>query len=159
MVALASGLAAWTANAAGDGSQGSSWAASDKTADTWNGDSLWKSDTEGLLGNTEKVSFVYDETDTSKNCLTLSTGTDVVLRSITAAGSYPVTDQYFFDVRADLLGQALDTLPTLGTDDKFALFLVDMSELGDGMPDALKGTNLCALAKAPDGQSDILLVY
>ena len=152
MVALASGLAAWTANAAGDGSQGSSWVASEKTAEDWNADALWTGD---VLTNKEGA-VVFDA---DAKVLKLSTGTDVLQRSITAAGSYPVTDQYFFDVRADLLGQALDTLPTLGDNDKFALFLVDMSELGDGMPDALKGTNLCALAKAPDGQSDILLVY
>ena len=164
MVALASGLAAWTANAAGDGSQGSSWVASDKTADTWNGDSLWKSDTEGLLDNTEKVSFVYDETDTSKNCLTLSTGTDIVKRAINAGELYTVSQgQYYFDVNMDLLGQALDTVPTLSDDDKFALFLLDCDEFKDSMSSNqwvnVKGTNLCAIALDPKTNNKILLVY
>ncbi len=159
MVALASGLAAWTANAAGDASQGSSWVASEKTAGTWYTDSLWTSDTEGLLDNTEKVSFVVGE-DTSKNCLKLSTGTDIVKRAINSDGSYKVTDQYFFDLRLGLDGQALDTLPTLGSDDKFALFLVDLSDVDENMPSDLKGTNLCAIAKNPnvDG-GKMLLVY
>ena len=164
MVALASGLAAWTANAAGDGSQGSSWVASDKTADTWNGDSLWKSDTEGLLDNAEKVSFVYDETDTSKNCLTLSTGTDIVKRAINADELYTVSQgQYYFDVNMDLLGQALDTVPTLSDDDKFALFLLDCDEFKDSMSSNqwvnVKGTNLCAIALDPKTNNKILLVY
>ena len=164
MVALASGLAAWTANAAGDGSQGSSWVASDKTAGTWNGDSLWKSDTEGLLDNTEKVSFVYDETDTSKNCLKLSTGTDIVKRAINADESHTVSQgQYYFDVNMDLLGQALDTVPTLSDDDKFALFLLDCDEFKDSMSSNqwvnVKGTNLCAIALDPKTNNKILLVY
>jgi hypothetical protein len=161
MVALASGLAAWTTLA--DDSVGASWTASEKVADSaaenyWNKDALWKGD---ALSDTAKVQFVADGTDATKNYLKLSTGTDGVQRAVNAAGSYAMTGEYFFDVSLGLEGQALDALPTLGSEDKFALFLADMAELGDDVPAAVKanGTNLCAIAKNPATDAKMLLVY
>ena len=91
--------------------------------------------------------------------LTLATGSDAAsywvkdVKDEDASIPYAMGDNLYFDVSLDLLGQALDEVPTLPSDAKLALFLLDTTEI-DGAP---AGTNLYALAKHPTETATVLM--
>lgn len=86
--------------------------------------------------------------------LTLATGSDAASYWVKDTSSpYAMGDNLYFDVSLDLLGQALDEVPTLPSDAKLALFLLDTTEI-DGAP---AGTNLYALAKHPTETATVLM--
>lgn len=88
------------------------------------------------------------------DALTLATGSDAASYWVKGGDAYPMGgDNLYFDVSLDLLGQALDEVPTLPTDAKLALFLLDTTEI-DGAP---AGTNLYALAKHPMADGKVLV--
>ena len=86
--------------------------------------------------------------------LTLATGSDAASYWVKDKSiPYAMGDNLYFDVSLDLLGQALDEVPTLPSDAKLALFLLDTTEI-DGAP---AGTNLYALAKHPTETATVLM--
>lgn len=86
--------------------------------------------------------------------LTLATGSDAASYWVKDANNpYAMGDNLYFDVSLGLLGQALDEVPTLPSDAKLALFLLDTTEI-DGAP---AGTNLYALAKHPTETATVLM--
>lgn len=89
--------------------------------------------------------------------LTLATGSEAAtwLAKPGSEGPYMMGDgtNYYFDVSLNMLGQALDEVPTLPKDAKLALFLLDTTDM-DGAPE---GTNLFALAKHPTDSTKILV--
>lgn len=86
--------------------------------------------------------------------LTLATGSDTASYWVKdESNPYPMGDNLYFDVSLDLLGQALDEVPTLPRDAKLALFLLDTTDI-DGAP---AGTNLYALAKHPTETATVLM--
>ena len=88
------------------------------------------------------------------NVLTLATGSDAASYWVKNKSIlYAMGDNLYFDVSLDLLGQALDEVPTLPSDAKLALFLLDTTEI-DGAP---AGTNLYALAKHPTETATVLM--
>lgn len=87
------------------------------------------------------------------NVLTLATGSDAASYWVKERIPYAMGDNLYFDVSLDLLGQALDEVPTLPSDAKLALFLLDTTEI-DGAP---AGTNLYALAKHPTETATVLM--
>ena len=88
------------------------------------------------------------------NVLTLATGSDAASYWVNDKSiPYAMGDNLYFDVSLDLLGQALDEVPTLPSDAKLALFLLDTTEI-DGAP---AGTNLYALAKHPTETATVLM--
>lgn len=92
------------------------------------------------------------------NVLTLATGSDAASYWVNDKVNdksipYAMGDNLYFDVSLDLLGQALDEVPTLPSDAKLALFLLDTTEI-DGAP---AGTNLYALAKHPTETATVLM--
>ena len=86
--------------------------------------------------------------------LTLATGSDAASYWVKDKSiPYAMGDNLYFDVSLDLIGQALDEVPTLPRDAKLALFLLDTTEI-DGAP---AGTNLYALAKHPTETATVLM--
>ena len=86
--------------------------------------------------------------------LTLATGSDAASYWVKdESNPYAMGDNLYFDVSLDLLGQALDEVPTLPSDAKLALFLLDTTDI-DGAP---AGTNLYALAKHPTEAATVLM--
>lgn len=89
--------------------------------------------------------------------LTLATGSEAAtwLAQPDSTSPYVMGDgmNYYFDVSLNMLGQALDEVPTLPDDAKLALFLLDTTDM-DGAPE---GTNLYALAKHPTDRTKILV--
>lgn len=86
--------------------------------------------------------------------LTLATGNDAASYWVKdESNPYAMGDNLYFDVSLDLLGQALDEVPTLPRDAKLALFLLDTTDI-DGAP---AGTNLYALAKHPTETATVLM--
>ena len=92
--------------------------------------------------------------DKDNGVLTLATGSDAASYWVQDKSTpYAMGDNLYFDVSLDLLGQALDEVPTLPSDAKLALFLLDTTDI-DGAP---AGTNLYALAKHPTEAATVLM--
>lgn len=95
-----------------------------------------------------------DKAVLANGVLTLATGSDAASYWVKdKSNPYAMGDNLYFDVSLDLLGQALDEVPTLPNDAKLALFLLDTTEI-DGAP---AGTNLYALAKHPTDTETVLM--
>lgn len=95
-----------------------------------------------------------DKAVLANGVLTLATGSDAASYWVKDESTpYAMGENLYFDVSLDLLGQALDEVPTLPGDAKLALFLLDTTEI-DGAP---AGTNLYALAKHPTETATVLM--
>lgn len=100
--------------------------------------------TVGWTGATAKATL-----DQEGGVLKIATGSEALERYVSADGKAfdMVGNELYFDVSLDLLGQALDEIPTIPSDARLALFLLDTTEI-DGAP---AGTNLYAVAQNPNG--------
>lgn len=93
----------------------------------------------------------------TEGVLTLATGGEAAtwLAQPDSGSPYMMVDgkNLYFDVSLNMLGQALDDVPTLPDGAKLALFLLDTTDM-DGAP---TGTNLYALAKHPANREKVLV--
>lgn len=93
----------------------------------------------------------------TEGVLTLATGGEAAtwLARPDSKDPYMMGDgkNLYFDVSLNMLGQALDEVPTLPGGTKLALFLLDTTDM-DGAP---TGTNLYALAKHPTSNEKVLV--
>lgn len=111
--------------------------ASTATADNWS--TGWSGD-----AALAKTTF-----DADGNVLKLETGSDALSRLVKADGQpFAMGENVYFDVTLDLLGQALDEVPTNLDGAKLALFFLDTTEI-DELGSAPRGTNLYAIARNP----------
>ncbi len=115
-----------------------------KTANNLDGWSIPNGEGKAKLNETEGV-------------LTLATGGEAAtwLARPDSKDPYMMGDgkNLYFDVSLNMLGQALDEVPTLPDGTKLALFLLDTTDM-DGAP---TGTNLYALAKHPVNREKVLV--
>ena len=96
------------------------------------------SDLTGWSGATDKAKL-------EGGVLKIATGSDLLTRAVNDAAPFTVSENFYFDTSLNMLGQALDELPTVTNDAKLALFVLDSSEI-EGAP---KATNFYAIAENP----------
>lgn len=131
--ALATGIMAY-----GAGELSNTFVASQATADNWT--------TGWVVPEGEGKATL----DTENKVLKIATGSAALSRYVKNADSpftIAETGNLYFDVSLDVLGQALDEIPTLPDTAQLALFLLDTTEI-EGAP---AGTNFCAIAQNPAG--------
>ena len=112
-----------------DGALNDVWDASTKTTSDWNTPAQWT-----VPDGAAEDAAVFTEGETSAdNKLTLKTGSAIVSRDIPGTGAFLNESNVYFDVSLNLLGQALDELPTADLDGaKLALFVLDNTDLVAG---------------------------